>query len=259
MSAQRSRVLTGFVSNLVNYATARGITIDSISESTGINRTALIDHESRLSDEVVPKIWRLIASSSDVYPETLRMASAAPTSVLGPVAQLIRYAVTFGDAIDAVARFSTLLADRVEVRRIELEDAVALQAWHPLDSVDGGYAGEFGIAIVARVLTLCLGKNCIEGVDFAHAPHGSVKAYEKYFGVSPGFEQQHNRLLLRRAVLDHPMREANSNLFEYVQANVELLEDRWRIPGDRDTIAYTYKAAQSNARSGIFTVDALAR
>ncbi|MEO1528182.1 MAG: AraC family transcriptional regulator ligand-binding domain-containing protein [Planctomycetota bacterium] len=232
--------------------------MEAITASTGIKRTQLIDDESRLPDNVIQKLWRMLGALPLDQSPALHMASATPPTMFGPCEHLVRYAPSLEEAMNAVVRFGKVLADRVEIELALTESTASIQFWHPLDQTDGGNAGEVGLAMLFRLIEECQQESHLIGVDFAHQPLGPVSGYERFFGVPISFGQPRNTLHYRREALRNPMQQADPLLFRYVQANVELIEDRWMIPGERSLISNIYSAAQMNAELGKFSAEELA-
>ncbi|MEL6109435.1 MAG: AraC family transcriptional regulator ligand-binding domain-containing protein [Planctomycetota bacterium] len=258
MKSKDPKVLTRFAAAIVNYAVGLGISMETISRETGIKRIALIDQESRIPDTTIPKLWRLISQSKGNASNSIHMALATAPSILGPCEHLLRYSQTFRHGLDAAVRFGKVVADRAELTVTDFDMSVGIEFWHPLDELDGGYGGELGIAMFARLAEECLEDNYLLGVDFAHSPLGELSSYEKFFGVPIRFNESRSRLLYRRDSLNRSMKDADAHLFEYVKTNIELLEDRWLIPGDRDMISQIYEAVRINAELGKFSVEELA-
>ncbi|MEM8911237.1 MAG: AraC family transcriptional regulator ligand-binding domain-containing protein [Planctomycetota bacterium] len=260
MELQRSPtgVTTRLVSAIVNYAIGRGVTMEEITAVTGIRRTALIDDESRHRDDVIPKIWQLLDDTQTELSPGLHMVEATSTTIFGPCEHLIRYAANLGEAMHAIERFGKVVADRTEISLLKEASTASIAIWHPMDEVDGGNVAEVGLAMLGRLIEECQQARFLVGVDFAHSPNGTLASYEQFFRVPVRFGQSNNRLHFHRDALDHPMSQADDQLFGYVQANLELIEDRWLIPGERELVSRLFAAAQFNAEQGRFSAEELA-
>lgn len=253
-----ARVTARFVAATVNYAIGRGISMEEITAATGLKRTELIDGDARLPDSLISKLWRLLDTLPSGLSPALHMAGATPPTIFGPCEHLIRYAPCLRTAFNAVARFGKIIADRAEITTHHSQSMAAIQIWHPLDESNSGKAGEVGLAMLFRLIEECQEDNFLIGVDFAHQAIGSLRGYESFFRVPVRFGQPRNTLHYRPDALDLPMRDADEHLFRYVQSNLELLEDRWQIPGQRTLISRIYAGAQANAEQGRFSAEELA-
>lgn len=258
MKSRKKRILTRVVATTVNYATAHGLSMAQITQATGITRTDLIDQDSRIEEESLRALWSLIGSSHKGISKGIHMANALSPSVLGPVEYLVRYAGSLEMAMDALVRYGRVLADRIQFTRVDGSSSCGLKMWHPLDEMDCGQPAEAGLASLFHLIHECANENIAIGVDLAHAPLGSPSAYEDFFKVPVRFEQDSNAIYFRREGLEVEMVDADSQLFQYVQSNLQLMEDRWLLPGERHAISCIYEAVRINAESARFSAEELA-
>ena len=143
-TSQRYRMLPSIVANTFNYAVGRGLNAETISAATGLQRTDLINPETRLPEEAAATIWNLL---SETYPgETLALhaASAAPLSTFGQLSLAAQYAPDVRSALEAIVQYRTVLSDRLSIELFESGTEVALKESHPVDDMDGGYGAEAG-------------------------------------------------------------------------------------------------------------------
>ncbi|MEL6896644.1 MAG: AraC family transcriptional regulator ligand-binding domain-containing protein [Planctomycetota bacterium] len=254
----RALAATPLVVATVNYAIGGGVSMTQITAATGIKRAELIDGQTRFPEEVIPKIWRLLGPSRQGVSPGLNMVSASKPTVFGPCEHIVRFAPNLRAALEAMKRFGRVVTDSVQLTLTHSETTTTIHAHHPLDSVDSGNAAEVGLATMFQLVKEAQGENFSVGVDFGHQPNGTVAAYENFFGVPVRFGRESNAIHYRTDALEYPMREADEHLFQYALSNLELIEDRWLVPGERSLVSRVYANAKLNAENGRFTAQELA-
>ncbi|MEM6867103.1 MAG: AraC family transcriptional regulator ligand-binding domain-containing protein [Cyanobacteria bacterium P01_C01_bin.121] len=253
-------MLTSIVANTFNYAVGRGLSIEQITDATGLRRTDLVNPETRLPEELAPTIWKLLGETYPGQSLALHAAGAAPFSALGQLAPAMEYAKDARSALEALVQYRTILSDRLSIELIESDAEARLQMHHPIDDIDGGYGAEAGMAMLTR-----FGKEIIGGesplirVNFKHPPFGAFHVYETFFDVPVFFQQPHNALVFYREALDRPTQKGDIHLFRYIKGNLELLQDHWRLHNNSPQISKLYEAITRNADSLEYSAEALAQ
>ncbi|MEM9948959.1 MAG: AraC family transcriptional regulator ligand-binding domain-containing protein [Cyanobacteria bacterium P01_D01_bin.36] len=253
-------MLTSIVANIFNYAVGRGLSIENIAAATGLRRTDLVNPETRLPEELAPTIWKLLGETYPGQSLALHAAGAAPFSSLGQLAPAMQYAKDARSALAALVQYRSILSDRLSIELIEADAEASLHLHHPIDEMDGGYGAEAGMALLTR-----FGKEIIGGesplirVHFKHLSFGALHVYETFFGVPVFFQQPHNALVFHREALDQPTQKGDIHLFRYIQGNLDLLQDHWRLHHDSSQISKLYDAITRNAESLEYSADALAQ
>ena len=253
-------MLTSIVANIFNYAVGRGLSVENIAAATGLRRTDLVNPETRLPEELAPTIWKLLGETYPGQSLALHAAGAAPFSALGQLAPAMQYAKDARSALEALVQYRGILSDRLSIELIEADAEASLHLHHPIDAMDGGYGAEAGMAVLTR-----FGKEIIGGesplirVNFNHSPFGALHVYEAFFGVPVFFQQPHNALVFYREALDQPTQKGDIHLFRYIQGNLDLLQDHWRLHHNSSQISKLYDAIARNAESLEYGADALAQ
>lgn len=256
----RDYVRTSLVASTANYALACGVEMDVITSETGLRWQQLSDPDAQISDELLPKIWNLLADPSARMPPTLHMASATSLSgLLGPWSALASYAVNLRAALRALVQFSSVIAGRLQMNLSETMSYCQLELSHQLDSVDGGYSTEMGAATLYRVINEYSHGGAVECVYLAHSPLGTIEAYEHYFQAPVRFGQKCTALVMRRSALEAPMKQVDRTLFRYVQNDLELLSTRWDVSEHLSLLTRVKHTVQMNADGGVFDANTLAR
>ena len=256
----KPRVLTSVVANTVNYAVGRGLSMERIEVATGLARADLVNPETFLPEELGPTIWQLLSRAYPGQALSLHMASAAPFSLFGQWALAAQYAENLRSALQVLARYRFVLAERLQMSLIESASEGLFQSHHPLDEIDGGYGIESGFALLTRWLEEVLGVgDALLRVDFAHRPLGSSQAYESFFSVPVCFQQPHSALVFRREALDLPIQQRDPHLLQYIQGNLELLQENWQLISDPGQLSEIYNTVTYNAEFNEYSAEAIAR
>ncbi|MEO0985010.1 MAG: AraC family transcriptional regulator ligand-binding domain-containing protein [Cyanobacteria bacterium J06639_14] len=253
-------MLTSIVANTFNYAVSRGLDMEQINAATGLTRTDLINPETRLPEILAPTIWKLLGEAHPGQALALHAASAAPLTSMGQLSQAVQYAEDLRSALQKFVKYCSVLSDQLHVELIESDAEAILQLFHPIDEIDGGYGAEAGLGIVTRLVRETLvAEDPLVRVEFRHQPFGSLQAYEDFFKVPIRFQQTHNRLVFRRDALDLPTPKQDTYLLEYIQKNLDLLQDHWRLHGNPSQISQLYDAIARNAEVSEYSAEALAQ
>ena len=254
------QMLASIVANTFNYAVSRGLDMEQINAATGLTRTDLINPETRLPEVLAPTIWKLLGEAYPGQALALHAASAAPLTSMGQLAQAVKYAEDLRSALQAFVKYCVVISDQLSADLIESDLEATLQTHHPIDAIDGGYGAEAGLGVVTRLVKEILDEdNLLVRVEFAHQPFGELQDYENFFGVPVRFQQSHNALVFRRMALDLPTQRRDAYLFEYIQRNLDLLRDHWRLHGNPSQISQLYDAIARNAEASEYSAEALAQ
>lgn len=254
------QMLTSIVANTFNYAVGRGLDLEQIKAATGLTQTDLINSESRLPEELFPTIWKLLGEAYPRQPLALHMASAAPFSTFGQLAQGVQYAEDIRSALRALVKYRSVLSDQLWLELIESGSEAILQGDHPVGEIDGGYGAEFGLALTKRLVQEILGTDdAVVRVEFKHEPFGSCDVYENFFDVTVCFQKDHNALVFRREALDLPTQGQDIHLFQYIQGNLDLLQDYWRLHHNPSQISALFDAIARNTELSEYGAETLAQ
>ena len=224
------RTCASIVANTFNYAVGRGLDARQIIAKTGLARADLIDPRTRLPEEIDPTIWKLLDNAYPGQALALHMASAAPFSFFGPLAQGVQYARDLRSALQTLVQYGPVLSDQVHTELIESDSEAIFCSDHPVDAIDGGYGAEAALALASRLLQESIGENYyLVRVEFAHRPLGLRQVYEDFFEVPVYFQQAHNALVFRQEALVLPTRRYDADLFHHVQETLGSLRhgDAW--------------------------------
>lgn len=214
----RKRVHASIASSTVAFALNQGLTLDVISEATGISGHDLVDPNQRLPESVLPEVWNLLSASvASEEPITMRMAEATPLSFFADLSHGAKFTSTIREAVELMITYRRIMSDQVEVElTLDATEATMIVA-HPYDSLDAGRSAEVGIAVAWRLLAhLAADPISPKRVEFAHAPTGALNGYRRVFGMVPVFGANRTALVLEPDVMNNPVRGGNTELLGYV-------------------------------------------
>ena len=254
------QMLTSIVANTFNYAVSRGLDMEQINAATGLTQTDLINPETRLPEVLAPTIWKLLGEAYPGQALALHAASAAPLTSMGQLAQVVQYAEDLRSALQEFVKYCSVLSDQLHAELMESDAEAILRLSHPIDEIDGGYGAEAGLSVITRLVRETLvTEDPLMRVEFRHQPFGSLPAYEDFFKVPIQFQQPHNRLVFRRDALDRPTPKRDTHLLKYIQRNLNLLQDHWRLHDSPSQISQLYDAITQNAEASEYSAAALAQ
>ena len=244
------------VASTIVFAMSHGVSIEAISDATGLQPSDWIDRDARLPNAAAGQVWKLLRQARPGQALALDMAKAAPFSYFGPLAYGAQYAPDLRAALATFMRFRGILSDELSAE-LRDGDPVAVVFSHPSDALDGGMGAEAGVAVGARFLREVLGMpRALVGARFSHAAIGPTEAYEAYFGVPVAFSAGETALLLDPRWLEEPLPAQDATLFDYIRAHLDLARSRIAV---EDELGPVRQAIADNAARGEYSAERLAR
>lgn len=248
------------IATTVAFALSRGMTMAEIERVTGLDGEALGDPSARLADDVAHRVWRALAESAGRERAlTLEAARSAPFSALAGLVHGVQYASTIRDALDFVIRNRRLLADRLEIELIEVQDEVRLVTSHPNDIIDDGRVAEVGTAMCVRVVRDVLGLRTPPiRLELAFPPLGPETAYRAFFRCPVLFDGSALELVYPRDTLSRQVTSANPALFGFVERYFRLELGRIATSQEPAELSRLRKAIAEAASAGDYRVASVA-
>ena len=252
-------VNNGTVMSVVASALSRGLTISEVQNAAGISCRVLMNPEARPPEDVMPRIVALLGERFPHVPITLEIARAAPFSFFGGLADGARYADDLRAATKLLTNNCTIISDQLELTFHEGPSETKIVSNHPLNHMDGGRSAEIGSALTSRLFSEFLGiSGCFERITFSHEPHYDVAHYVDYFGVPVDFNACEISLIIRPEKLDERIKQANVELFNYVQTHLSGIKKQIEAAKEPKELKALRKAAAENAQSGVFNAASVA-
>ncbi|MEO0819883.1 MAG: helix-turn-helix domain-containing protein [Pseudomonadota bacterium] len=242
----------------VAFALKQGIDAQKLEERVGLPLCALNTWEERVADDVLPRIWALIAeeTSDAAPPPTLEMARTAPISFFGHLGDLTRVAPDLGTILRALAQNSGLISDRALVELHVSGAAATLRAWHPLEPLYGGRVHELCVAMISRLITHIFGDEVRAAeVRFGFDRQGNQEHFDRFFGSTVRFDPSAGggaTMVFDRSLLQRPNPGANQVAARFMEGFITELQaqqirdgyprELWRLRG---AISATLQDGQS--------------
>lgn len=246
-------VSNGPVMSVVASALSRGLSFKDVQEAAGVECSTLMNPEARPPEEVMPRIMALLGEKFPGEPVTLDIARAAPFSFFGGLADGARFADDLRAAINLLVKNCSVISDQLNLTFHESESERKIVSNHPMNNMDGGRSAEIGSAFILRLFSEFLGiQDCFERITFSHAPHVDEKHYTNYFGVPVEFNASEISLIIKPEKLDARIKQANVNLFNYVQTHLSGIKKQISAAKEPIELKALRKAAAENAGAGVF-------
>lgn len=245
----------------VMFALSRGVPLHEITEATGVSAENLMSPTGWLPQEVVPRIWLLLAKRFPGEALALTMASLGPTSrAFGEPGRLGGMAPDLRSLLRMTVRNRSLMSDELQLQLVETETEARIRWTHPMDDVDGGYAAEVGMGMSVRGIGNRFGREgLILRVEFRHRPLGPLSAYQEFFGAPVLFEQPVNMLVFHAHALDRHNPKADPALQVFVQRHLDRIRQELGARSDSPLLERVREAVTQGAVRGDFSAETLAR
>ena len=252
-------VSNGTVMSVVASALARGLSITEVQNAAGVSCSTLMNPTARPSEDVMPRIVALLGERFPGEPITLDIARGAPFSFFGGLAEGARYADDLRAAINLLVKNCSVISDQLQLTFHENTSGARIVSSHPMNHMDGGRSAEIGSALIPRLFDEFLGvPDCFEQITFSHAPHCDEVHYTDYFGVPVEFNASEISLVLKPEKLDEPIKQANVELFNYVQTHLSGIKKQIAAAKEPKELKMLRKAAAENAEAGVFNAASVA-
>ncbi|WFE91086.1 helix-turn-helix domain-containing protein [Roseibium porphyridii] len=252
-------VSNGTVMTVVASALSRALTISEVQDAAGISCNILMNPIARPPEDVTPRIMLLLGERFPNEPITLDIARAAPFSFFGGLAEGARFADDLRTAIKLLTKNCSVISDQLELAFQENSSEAKIVSSHPMNHIDNGRSAEIGSASIARLFSEFLGlSDCFKRITFSHEPNCDVQHYVDYFGVPVDFNASEISLILKPEKLDEPIKQANVELFNYVQTHLSGVKKQIEAAKEPKELKALRNAAAENARAGLFSAVSVA-
>ena len=219
------------LSGLAEVARSLGLDPVRLIKEAGLDRSCLLDPESRISVAAVRRLWDLSARAARVDDFGLRMAGARTLSFLGPVNLAMRDASTLRDALGAASRYLPLHHQGVSLSLEEMGDAAfwKMEVLGGHDSLTR-HSAQVGIGVMHRVIRELLGGAWRpRPVWFSHSAPASISSYRSMFGSRVEFGGDCSGILLEASDLDAPLPAADPMMARHVKQYLEPMLARANV------------------------------
>lgn len=208
---------------------ALGLDVEQLVGRAGLSLRDLEDPDTRIPIESLIELGAHATAVTNDPAFGLHLAEHYRPGAFGVLDYLAHSSRTLGEAIRHLCRFNRLFQDAAEtVLEVSSDRAVIWQRYL------GGFAlppainenSMANLVVIGRELT---GQDLVPlEVTFRHADPGYSSEHERIFKTKVRFEAERDGLVLPRAALEHPLRNADSRLCQILERHAtELLA---RVP-----------------------------
>ena len=255
----KPETLGSIVTTVLDFAVSHGMTLEEIAQVTDLSAVDYARLDSRISDDSVGALMSVIANHWPNIAISMEIADSAPFSMLGGLAK----GAQFADNVEAVLKWfvtnQTIIADQSAVHIQEIDSEVAIIVAHPDENKDQGTLLEAITGLIWRLLKESTDLEItLLRVEFAHTKSVPVDAYEAFFQVPVSFQTNRNALVFARESLSVPIRQANPQMFSFIEHH--FTELRQKLGSDRYPIALANlrRSIMENAAQGEYRAAAAA-
>ena len=246
-------------SAVVAFAQFKGVTLDTLAETTGIHSGDLQNSEKLLPDDVASAIWRHLTTQFPNYVLSIEMVGLVSMSLFGPLLDGAQYAQDLRMALKLLELNRAILADRLTVAIDHAGDRPFIMISHPEDTMDIGHGSEVALGLGKRIIdTLIAPTRYLSEAHFTHEPIGSIDDYTTYFQCPVHFKQDRAGFQFAPGALDLATKNADSEMFsftsKYLESLTDAIDQRYMTQGLMDIAT----AIENSAIRGRYDLDSIA-
>jgi AraC-like DNA-binding protein len=220
-SPQQAQVCVTAAHGVVDFVNNFGVEVSGLLASVGLSPAVLANPTNRIELSRFCTLFENAADRCGRPDIGLEFGSRYQPENLGFLGYLAASASTLGHAMDNFARYLPLhqqgtfmdvepcFGDRVAFSYSIIDRTV----------IERRQDAELSIAVMINLLRSALGQDWApDEIHFAHArPAGGIRRHERVFGAPIYFQQNCNRIVLSKALLDQPMPRRDPLLFELIR------------------------------------------
>jgi AraC-like DNA-binding protein len=223
---------------------------------SGIEPSQLADPDAMVPADVAVKVLSRIEAAIPGRSVALELSAMTPPSVFGLLDLATQNAVHFAEMIDIVLRYLRLTTSHAQAWLERPPGALAAFRYRHLARVEAlRHPMEVGLKNVHRALVRAgAPPSDIVEVHFAHALVGPRADYEAAFGCPVFFESFGHALVMRRTLLERPIRHGDPVLSRSLVARLEAELDL-----GTDALAELRRSVARHAHPARYSAAALAR
>ncbi|MEO1389043.1 MAG: AraC family transcriptional regulator ligand-binding domain-containing protein [Cyanobacteria bacterium J06634_6] len=240
----RPGTLGSIVTTILDFAVSRGITIEEIAQVMNLSAIDYARLDSRIPDDAVGKLMILMINRWPDKAISMEIARSAPFAMLGGLVKGVQFANDIEAMLEWFVSNQRIISDQSMVHLEKTDSEVAMVVAHPRENQDQGILLEAATGLIWRLLkeSTALEISLLR-VEFAIAKPVPIEAYESFFQAPVSFHSGRNALVFSRASLSAPARDANPQMFSFVERHFTKL--RQQLGSDR------YPTALAELRQGI--------
>ncbi len=253
-------MLASLMTTAAAYAVRRGIALERVAAAAGLPPHELIATTSRVPDNAMPGILRLLQSEFPGDGAVLDMAATAPVSLFGPLEPAARLVPNLRAGVEMFVDFQSVLSTRAELRLLAEPPGPLLRLDHPNDVEFGTLGAEMALVMGVRAVVEVFGApEALYMVWLGQEPTAPVERYADVFPVPARFDAPFNAILFQPARFDDPVDPEAGSRFRLLRAQLELVREQLEQEGESAELRAIRDAAARNAVQGDYSAAALAR
>jgi len=193
-------------------------------------RTSLEDPNTRVSEALTEKAWRLAITLTRDEALGIHLAETLPRGALDLIEYALRSSASLEKGLDRLARYGRLLSDRVAVRSHRKGEGLMFVVHDTATTPLHPSRAEFALAVALKLARESTGADIAPVlVCFAHPAPEDPAEHRRFFHGPIRFAAGSNSIRLGDADGARPMREPDAALDAIIRRRLEgALEDRSR-------------------------------
>jgi AraC-like DNA-binding protein len=207
-------------------AAAQGVPPPALIDAVGIDPADLADPDGRLPRALETRLWHEAVRLTGDDGFGLHLSEQLPVDGLGAIGFAVRSSATLGDAYARVARYMRIVASGPRLEIVREDDVVRLRHRPPDDPpAPSRHAVEFFLCNLLVIARRNVGEDTApRAASFRHAAPARVDEHRRLLGPSVRFGQEHDELILDRALLDRPHVNAEPALGEVLDRHLAAID-----------------------------------
>ncbi len=228
---RKATVAVSIVTDMLDYLGRRGVAVDEVSRSIGLDITELATADRRVQGVLVERLWEEAEQRTQDPCLGLHMGESYHPGALDILGYVVMSCRTAGDALDRLARYAAILNDGLRVR-VTREREMTLCRFDAVDGLDNYLTRAprhpieamcSGLTVTMRHLT----GRAIEPRDiaFRHDAPADLGEHRRVFGQDVQFGAVDNCVAFLTADLDATVRSSNPALLEVFERHANAVID----------------------------------
>ncbi|MEO1636828.1 MAG: AraC family transcriptional regulator ligand-binding domain-containing protein [Cyanobacteria bacterium J06631_9] len=232
------------MTTILDFAVSRGITVEEIAQVMDLSAVDYARLDTRISNDEVGRLMSLMINRWPNTAISMEIARSAPFTMLGGLVKGVQFANDIEAMLEWFVTNQKIISDQSVVHLEKTDAEVTMVVAHPHESQDQGILLEAVTGLIWRLLKESTDLEIsLLRVEFAIAKPVPIAAYESFFQAPVSFQAGRNALVFSRESLSAPVRDANPQMFSFVEHHFTKL--RQQLGSDR------HPSALAELRQGI--------
>jgi len=217
-----SELRASIVMGMVALGASAGVPMAELFGLARISPSEIANPDAMVVTGDAARVLRRVEEALPGEALSLRLIAATPPNVFGLVELAALSAATVGDAIDLTLRYARLTSTYLHMWLERRDPFVAVRLRHQASLEALRHPVELGLGHTHKAVRRA-GATDDDFVElhFAHPPVGPVARYVEHFARPVFFESFGNALVMRRELLERPIRHADPVLSRSLVARLE--------------------------------------